>query len=91
MKIVFLSKFYKDLGKIKDKNTRERLLKIIEEIESANSLLDINNIKKLSGDKISYRIRLGDYRLGIFYEKIQLNLFALFTEKIYIKFFHKAV
>lgn len=48
MKIVFLSKFYKDLGKIKDKNTRKRLLKIIEEIESANSLLDINNIKKLS-------------------------------------------
>lgn len=87
MKIVFLSKFYKDLGKIKDKNTRERLLKIIEEIESANSLLDINNIKKLSGDKISYRIRLGDYRLGIFYEKNTVELVRFVHRKDIYKVF----
>lgn len=87
MKIVFLSKFYKDLGKIKDKNTRKRLLKIIEEIESANSLLDINNIKKLSGDKISYRIRLGDYRLGIFYEKNTVELVRFVHRKDIYKVF----
>ena len=43
-------------------------MNIIEEIESAGTLFEINNIKKLSGDNISYRIRLGDYMLGLYYE-----------------------
>jgi mRNA interferase RelE/StbE len=62
-------------------------LKIIEEIESANSLLDINNIKKLSGDKISYRIRLGDYRLGIFYENNTVELVRFVHRKDIYKVF----
>jgi mRNA interferase RelE/StbE len=44
------------------------VLKIIEEVESASSLSNIKNMKKLKGDTISYRIRLGDYRLGIYFE-----------------------
>lgn len=87
MKIVFLSKFYKDLDKIKDKNTRERLMKIISEIETADTLFEINNIKKLSGDKISYRIRLGDYRLGIFYENNTVELVRFVHRKDIYKVF----
>jgi len=87
MKIVFLSKFYKDLDKIKDKNTRERLMKIINDIETANTLLEINNIKKLSGDRISYRIRLGDYRLGIFFENNTVELVRFVHRKDIYKVF----
>lgn len=47
---------------------KEKLIRIIEEFELAKNLRDIRNIKKLTGDKISYRIRLGDYRIGIYYE-----------------------
>ena len=68
MKIVFLSRFHKDLDKIGERYVKEKLMRIIEEFESAENLRDIRNIKKLTGDKISYRIRLGDYRLGIYYE-----------------------
>jgi mRNA-degrading endonuclease RelE of RelBE toxin-antitoxin system len=29
---------------------------------------DIGNLKKLKGDENAYRIRIGDYRLGIFFD-----------------------
>ncbi|BAZ37945.1 hypothetical protein NIES4101_38710 [Calothrix sp. NIES-4101] len=39
---------------------------VIEEIEKAESLGDINNIKKLkSSDGDYYRIRIGNYRIGL--------------------------
>lgn len=69
MKCVFLSKFGRDLDKIKNKDTKSRISSSILEIEQAAEITEIKNIKKLKGDKISYRIRIGDYRLGIFYEK----------------------
>lgn len=68
MKIVFLARFHKDLDKIGEKYVKEKLIRVIEEFESTENLRDIRNIKKLAGDKISYRIRLGDYRIGIYCE-----------------------
>jgi mRNA interferase RelE/StbE len=44
------------------------LIKLIHEIEAADSLSKISNLKKLSGHKSAYRIRIGDYRIGFFYE-----------------------
>lgn len=69
MKIVFLSKFSKDLDKITVQSVKAKIAYIISEAEAANTIYDIKNIKKLSGDKISYRIRLGDYRIGLYLEK----------------------
>ena len=47
MKIKFKKSFLKDIEKIKDKNIKRRILKIIEEVKSAEKLKDIKNIKKL--------------------------------------------
>lgn len=68
MKIEFLSKFYKDIDAINQKSDRAKLIKLINEIEAADSLSEISNLKKLSGHKSAYRIRIGDYRIGFFYE-----------------------
>ena len=68
MRIEFLEKFYTDLDKIKVKSIKESTHKIILKVEMANSLSDVPNVKKLSGHKLAYRIRLGDYRIGIFVE-----------------------
>lgn len=68
MIVEFDKSFEKSLDKIRDKSLFSRIEKSIEIIEKANNLEDIPGIKKLSGFKSYYRIRIGDYRLG--FEKI---------------------
>jgi len=84
---IFLSRFYKDLDRIGDKYIKERLLKIIEEVESANRIYEIKNIKKLVGDKISYRIRLADYRIGLYYENNTIEFARIVHRKDIYKVF----
>lgn len=64
MKIEFRKSFEKDLGKIRDGDLLAKIKAVLEEIESAETLLDINNIKKLKADGNYYRIRVGNYRIG---------------------------
>jgi mRNA interferase RelE/StbE len=68
MKVKFLKKFSKDIDSVTINQVRVSLLKLIELMESADSLDRIPNTKKLKGHKSAYRIRIGDYRLGFFYE-----------------------
>ncbi|MFN8277247.1 MAG: type II toxin-antitoxin system RelE/ParE family toxin [Chitinophagales bacterium] len=68
MKVEFLKQFSKDLDKLNSKSTKRSLLRVIESLEVAENLETIPNSKKLKGFKSAYRIRIGDYRLGLFYE-----------------------
>ena len=65
MKIKFKKSFLKDIEKIKDKNIKYRILKIIEEVKSAEKLKDIKNIKKLRVGENYYRITISAYRIGL--------------------------
>jgi mRNA interferase RelE/StbE len=69
MKTEFLKKFYRDLDKITIQNVRSSIADTIEDIESASTIGEIKNIKKLSGFRNAYRIKIGDYRIGVFIEK----------------------
>ncbi len=65
MLIEFKESFAKDLSKI-DSATRNKVKRVIEQIESVNSLAAIAQVKKLKGSEQNYyRIRIGDYRMGI--------------------------
>ena len=68
MQVEFLSQFNKDLNRIRFTNTKQAVQRVILKVEAAQSLSEIPNIKKLSGHKSAYRIRIGDYRIGIFIE-----------------------
>ncbi len=68
MQVEFLEKFSKDLDKLKTSHVKESVRKTILRVESASSLSEIAHLKKLSGHKSAYRIRIGDYRIGIFVE-----------------------
>jgi mRNA interferase RelE/StbE len=63
--VKFRKSFEKDLGKILDQDLRMRIKAIVEDVENAKSLLDVGNIKKLKTDGNYYRIRVGDYRVGL--------------------------
>lgn len=60
MIIEFDKSFTKSLDKINQKNVKSRLLRFIEETETAHSIFDLHDIKKLSGFKNYYRVRIGD-------------------------------
>lgn len=65
MNVEFRKSFEKDLRKIKDEAVLLRIAAVIEEVENADNLGDISNIKKLQAEGDYYRVRVGDYRIGI--------------------------
>jgi mRNA-degrading endonuclease RelE of RelBE toxin-antitoxin system len=70
--------FSKDLTKVKDVHLKHDVIQIIEKFENADSILAMTNIKKMKGHPEAYRIRIGKYRLGFFYdgETIELSRFV---------------
>ncbi|MCX7737423.1 MAG: type II toxin-antitoxin system RelE/ParE family toxin [Candidatus Kapabacteria bacterium] len=87
MEVVFLAKFNKDLDKISDTQIKMQVIRIIEEIELAKKLSDLVNVKKLSGFKAAYRIKLGDYRIGFFFENDTIELARIVHRKDIYKVF----
>jgi mRNA interferase RelE/StbE len=65
VKLVFRQSFVKDLKKIRMIALRQQLQAVLEQIEQSNSLHDIPNVKHLTNEGPYYRIRIGDYRLGL--------------------------
>jgi len=69
MKAEFLKSFAKDLKRYShDKIILDNAQKIIIEVESARDISQIGNLKKLKGAGSYYRIRTGDYRIGLIIE-----------------------
>ncbi len=77
MIVEYDNSFYKRLTKIKDESILKRIKKQILDLENSEGLLQIRNIKKLSGHKTYYRIRIGDFRLG--FETISESTIRLIT------------
>ena len=65
MKTAFRKSFTRDLKKIKDGDVLDRIRQAIEEVDAATNLQGIGNLKKMSGTTNFYRIRIGDYRIGV--------------------------
>lgn len=65
MIVEFDKSFEKSLDKIKDRKLLERIKSVILNAEKVSSLEEIPNVKKLTGFSSYYRIKLGDYRLGL--------------------------
>jgi mRNA interferase RelE/StbE len=80
MKIKFESKFEKDLRNIKDKKLLTKIKEVILECKAVQSLNEIKNIKKMQGYQTFYRLKIGDYRVGI--EIIN-------DELIFVRFLHR--
>jgi len=57
--------FVKDVGRIKDQRLRIRIADCIAQVQNSDSLTQITSLKKISGESEYYRIRLGDFRLGL--------------------------
>ena len=65
MKIEFKKSFLSDLKKLKSKSLKDSVTDCIKQVESSVNLKQIKNLKKLTGYDKYYRIRMGDYRIGV--------------------------
>ncbi len=81
MKIAFDKSFQKRLIKIKDKALLGKVKDVIIHAESAPDIWQIPNISKLEGFKTFYRIRIGDYRIGIELKKDTLFFITIANRK----------
>ncbi|MBP9665285.1 MAG: hypothetical protein KBD94_11735 [Pyrinomonadaceae bacterium] len=87
MKVEFLKRFSKDIDEITVRSVRSALKRVIELMESADTLGKIPNTKKLKGHKTAYRIRVGEYRLGFFFENKTIILARFVNRKDIYKLF----
>lgn len=80
MKTDFKKSFTKDLKKIREQDLKKRVATAIKRAEEAKSLRKVENITKLRGSDRYYRIKIGDYRIGL---KLKDNML------IFIRFLHR--
>lgn len=65
MKVLFRASFARDLRAIRDQGLLDRIKRLIHTVENASTLTDISGLKKLRGGTNYYRIRIGEYRVGL--------------------------
>jgi mRNA interferase RelE/StbE len=87
VKVEFRESFAKDLKGVKDKSLLNRIKESIETIEKANSLVEMSNLKKLKGGGDYFRLRIGDYRLGIALENDIVVFVRFLNRKEIYKYF----
>jgi mRNA interferase RelE/StbE len=88
MTVEFDKSFERWLSKINNKAVFGRIEKAILQMESAESIDQIRNVKKLTGFKTYYRVKLGNHRIG--FERINKSTIRLLIiadrKDIYKKF-----
>ena len=66
MKVLYAKALLKDLEAVSRKPAvKKRLSKLIETLKAIDTLDGIRHIKKIEGYDCYYRLRIGDYRLGL--------------------------
>ena len=65
MKTEFKASFAKDLKSVQSKAVKRHVKDTIEQIERAQGIREVTRVRKLRGAGDYYRIRVGDYRIGV--------------------------
>ncbi len=87
MKTEFLSRFSKDVEKIRSSQVRADVEQAILLIESCEHIRDLANIKKLTGHRNAYRMKIGDYRIGFFLNRDTVEFARVLDRKEIYKSF----
>ena len=65
--------FAKDMRGI-HRNYHRKIAQIIEELEAVEDIRQIKNMEPCEGTDNAYRIRIGDYRMGIYIENERIKV-----------------
>jgi mRNA interferase RelE/StbE len=80
VRVDFKKSFTRDLKKVRDNDLLQRVREIIEEVEGAPNLDMIGNLKQLKSEGEYFRIKIGNYRIGL---KLENDTF------VFIRFLHR--
>jgi mRNA interferase RelE/StbE len=82
VKTEFKDSFLKDIRSIKNKKLLSRLEKFVLTVESVDDLSQLPNLKKLKGqkNKVYYRARIGNHRVGLVIKQ-DIVVFVRFLER----------
>jgi mRNA interferase RelE/StbE len=81
--------FKKDTDKIQDLKLLIRIAKCILSIQNASDTSEINHLKKIKTDKNHFRIKIGDYRLGVIINGSEVQFIRCINRKDIYKYFPK--
>ena len=87
MRVEFRRTFEKDLRKIRDQTVLGKIKAIIELVEAAQTLDQVANVKKLKGEDGYFRIRLGDYRIGLFLQEDTILFVRIMHRREFYRYF----
>jgi len=87
MEIKIDKSFQKDTMRIKDKTILQKVANTIANVQRARNLDEIKNLQKIKGTTSMYRIRIGDYRLGIFVSESSVEFIRCLHRKDIYKYF----
>ena len=87
MLVKYEKSFLRDIKAIKDRDIKRDLEKLILDVKTADSLHEINQLKKIAGHKGYYRIRIRNYRVGIKVEGNTLIFIRVLPRKDIYRYF----
>jgi mRNA interferase RelE/StbE len=88
LKVEYLQLFLNDLKRLKKQPIYQQIYSLaFDTLPNVNSLQDLSNVKALVGSTNRYRIRIGDYRVGIEINGDTLELFRVLHRKEFYRYF----
>lgn len=87
MRVEFRKTFEKDLIKLRSKALLNKVRASIESVEAATTLAEVANIKKLKGEDGYFRIRIGNYRIGLFLKDDTLRFVRVLHRREFYRYF----
>jgi mRNA-degrading endonuclease RelE of RelBE toxin-antitoxin system len=84
----YLPSFLKDLKALKSTPVYDSIKTLVfETIPNCSSLEEVRNLTKLTGYESAYRIRVGDYRIGLFMEQDTITFARVLHRKEMYRYF----
>ncbi len=87
MELEFRESFLKDINHIKESSVKKKIVAVISEAKAAPSLSAVRNVKKMEGSDDYYRVRIGDYRIGLKLQGKTLIFFRCLNRKDIYRYF----
>jgi mRNA interferase RelE/StbE len=72
---------------VKSGKLKQQLLEVIAQVEASKHLSELEHLKKLRGAENYYRIRIGDFRLGLKFENNVVIVIRFMDRKDIYRYF----
>ena len=86
--VEYAETFLKDLKALKSTPHYHKIIKVcFTELPSCSTIREIRNLKQIVGHSAFFRIRIGDYRIGILLEENAIKILRVLHRKEVYRFF----